>query len=204
MKETQREQPRDNASIDGRTARRERGRQAVISAVIDLTLKGHPPPSAERVAKHAGVSVASVFRYFDTLDELRTVATQHYFTSYSHIMGIDRIGEDALDDRVARLAAARSTQYEQTEPMARIARQHATTSALQDTLSLARSTQTDQIRTHFDAELRSLGKAERDDIVATIATLTSFEAWDLYRFHHNRTPQQIRRAWERAITNLLA
>ncbi len=53
-------------TVDGRRARRERGRIAVSDAVIDLAFEGNANPTAEQVAKRAGVSVASLFRYFET------------------------------------------------------------------------------------------------------------------------------------------
>ena len=60
-----------NETIDGRRARRERGRLAVSDAVIDLVGEGNTDPTSEQVAERAGVSVASLFRYFETLEELR-------------------------------------------------------------------------------------------------------------------------------------
>src|SRR5690606_23355552 len=44
-------------TYDGRRARRERGRQAVIDATLDLFLEGGERPTSEEVAARAGVSV---------------------------------------------------------------------------------------------------------------------------------------------------
>ena len=57
--------------IDGRRARRERGRSAVIDAAFALAEEGKIPLTTELVAERSGVSAASIFRYFDGLDDLQ-------------------------------------------------------------------------------------------------------------------------------------
>ena len=61
----------------------------------------------------------------------------------------------------------------------------------------------DQIRVHFDHELRTLNPADREDIVASISVLTSVESWEQFRRTLNRTVGQTRRAWSNAIERLL-
>jgi AcrR family transcriptional regulator len=176
----------------------------VTEAMIDLVLEGHSPPSAEQVAERAGVSVASLFRYFETLDDLRLETTNRYFDRYAHLFEIDGIGEGTLDERIDRFVSTRVRLHETTEPMARLARMRAAEHAdLADTLHRVRATRTDQVRHHFDAELSRMTPAERDDVAVTISTLTSFEAWDQLRHHHSRTQHQTRRAWKRALGRLL-
>ena len=57
----------------------------------------------------------------------------------------------------------------------------------------------DQIRVHFDLELRTLNPANRDDIVINISVLTSVESWEQFRRTQNRSMVQTRRAWSSAI-----
>jgi AcrR family transcriptional regulator len=191
-------------ALDGRRARRERGRLAVINAAIDLLLEGHTPPTSDQLAERAGVSVASLFRYFETLDELRTDAIEHYFERFSDLFDVPDIGVGTLHQRIASLVAARAAQHETTSPVARHVRARVLTdSDLDDRLHLLRATQSDQVRVHFDAELAGLRPANRDDVVATVATLTSFESWDQFRHDHDRSPAQIRRAWAKALHQIL-
>ena len=56
--------------------------------MIDLVLEGHAPPSAEHVIERAGVSQASLFRYFATLDELRQEAIGRYFERFDGLIAI--------------------------------------------------------------------------------------------------------------------
>ena len=148
--------------------------------MIDLVLEGHVPPQAELVAERAGVSLASVFRYFATLDELRHEAIGRYFERYSHLMAIPDIGEHSLSRRIDNLVRARVEYHEAAAPMCRLARrQAAPISEISDTLDRVRSTLTDQLSAHFAAELAGLRPSVRRERVAVISALTSFESWDL-------------------------
>lgn len=190
--------------IDGRRARRERGRLAVTEAMLDLVLEGSGPPAAEQVAARAGVSSASLFRYFETLDDLRSATTRLYFERFRDLFEVPDIGSGPLDVRIAALVRARVELYEQVEPIARLARWRAVeVRQLDETVHRVRATFADQIRHQFDAELRSMSPARRDDAVTVIATLTSFESWDQARHDHGRSPSQLRRGWTDALTRLL-
>jgi AcrR family transcriptional regulator len=191
-------------TTDGRHARRERGRTAVSEAMIDLVFEGNIPPSAEQIAERAGVSIASLFRYFETLDDLRRETTEIYFERHGHLFDIAGIGEGTLDERIENFVRSRATLYEATEPMGRLLRVRANEMpAASDLLHRARATRADQIRHHFDHELRSLSRARRDDLVAVIVTLTSFESWEQMCHAHGRSRQQVRRAWVTALAQIL-
>jgi AcrR family transcriptional regulator len=56
--------------VDGRTIRREKSRQRIIDAVIRLVNDGKDEPTAESVAKLAGVTMRTVFRHFDDMEAL--------------------------------------------------------------------------------------------------------------------------------------
>jgi AcrR family transcriptional regulator len=97
----------DAAAVDGRRARRERGRVAVVDAMVDLIQEGVVPPGADAVAERAGVSVASVFRYFDGLADLQEAAMVRYFERYRERFEVPGLGEGDLDERIERLVRAR-------------------------------------------------------------------------------------------------
>ncbi|MCP5025674.1 MAG: TetR/AcrR family transcriptional regulator [Actinomycetia bacterium] len=189
--------------VDGRRLRREQGRLAVIDAMIDLVLEGHSPPPADLVAVRAGVSQASVFRYFATLDELRGEGIRRYFERYSSLMEIPDIGEHSLARRIENLVEARVHYHQTTEPVARLARrQAATITELSETLTRVRSTFTDQLSHHFEPELDTLAPAARRQRLAVIAALTSFESWVQLR-EHGLTPAQVRRSLGQSLDLLL-
>ena len=142
--------------VDGRRARRDRGREAVTEAMIDLVLEGHVPPTAEQVAARAGVSVASLFRYFETLDELRRATIQRYHERFAHLIEIAAIGAGPAGRarrQLRRVAARASTRRPSRWPGSPAAAP-STVPAIDDSLHQARATAAEQIRRHFAAELR--------------------------------------------------
>lgn len=172
--------------------------------MIDLVFEGYTPPTAEQVARRAGVSVASLFRYFDTLDDLREHATKRYFERFFHLFDVPEIGVGPLDKRIDTLVAARVELHRTTAPIARLTRSRSLVVAgLNETLRRLNATQADQVRLHFGEELAQLSPARRDDLVATITTITSFESWDRFQIDHGRTPAQTKRAWVSALGRLL-
>jgi AcrR family transcriptional regulator len=176
----------------------------VTEAMIDLVLEGHVPPSAEQVAAHAGVSVTSLFRYFESLDELRRETIRRYHERFVHLTEIAEIGLGSLDERIDRYVASRLRLYETTEPMARLARSRAVAVPdIDDSLHRTRAEAAERIRRHFAAELSTLTPARRDDLVALVATITSFESWLQLRDDHGRNAVQTRRAWTVALRLLL-
>jgi hypothetical protein len=66
-------------------------------------------------------------------------------------------------------------------------------------LAQLRATYADQIRHHFDTQLQQLGPTDRAQLVAMIATITSFEAWDQCREAHHLDVVQIRESWIGAL-----
>ena len=190
-------------ATDGRTARRERGRLAATDAMIDLVLSGEEP-SPELLARRAGISVATLFRYFDTLDEMRRATTTRYLERFAHLFELPRCGEGTLDERIERLVTARLHLLTTTEPMARLTRARAiVVPELAAELHRLRDQLAGQVRRHFAAELAELSPARRDDLVATIAVLLSFESWAQLRDDHDRGPTQMRRTWTSALHRLL-
>lgn len=189
--------------VDGRRLRRDQGRASVVDATIDLVLAGRIPPTADEVAAHAGVSVASVFRYFDSLDDLRRQGIQRYFERYDHLLAVPEIGERALPRRVTNLIEARQCFYETTEPMARLARALAVTvPELDEALGRVRATLSDQLSEHFATELAALRPAERRDLIALLAALTSYETWEQLK-RQGLDRDEIGRALRTGVTRLL-
>lgn len=170
------------AKVDGRRLRREQGRIAVVDAMIDLVLAGHTPPTADEIAARAGVSTASVFRYFDSLDDLRRDGIQRYLERYDHLLDVPDLGEHGLTRRIAGLVESRRQFYETIEPMARLARSQAlTVPELDQALGRVRATLADQLSEHFAPELDRLRPARRRELVAVVAALTSYETWEQLR-----------------------
>jgi AcrR family transcriptional regulator len=82
--------------VDGRHLRVERGKAAVMKAIVSLFAEGKHSPSIAEAAQRAGVSERSLFRYFSSTDDLiaETVAyfypqVEHYFTAQPPVAPLD-------------------------------------------------------------------------------------------------------------------
>lgn len=191
------------ARVDGRTARRERNRAAVIDALFSLIDESHVPPSTDQIAERAGVSVSSLFRYFESLDDLQEQTIERHFERFAPLFEIPETGAGSLADRIDRLVDARITLYRSIAPVARLARSRALDNPrLADTLVEVRTRFTRQIRDHFAPELAPLPRASGNDLVALVETLTSFESWDMVRTTHGYSDRMVRRAWRAGVTGI--
>jgi TetR/AcrR family transcriptional regulator, regulator of autoinduction and epiphytic fitness len=77
------------ASADGRLARGERARGAIVDALLALIDRGDLRPSAARVAERAGVSLRSVFQHFSDVESLFAAAASRQAERVSiHVGGI--------------------------------------------------------------------------------------------------------------------
>ena len=191
------------APIDGRRARRERGRLAVIDAMFELLQAGKVPVSAEMVAERAGVSVASVFRYFDGLDDLQLQTFERFRERFEPLLVVEPRGA-ARAGRIAAFVSSRLELYEQAGAIMAVGRLR----ALEHEPLVAASAEmrgllADQVRAVFAHDITATA-ATGSDLVAVIDALTSLESWDVMRKTHSRSRRQIDRAWCTGIEALIA
>ncbi len=190
-------------TIDGRRARRDRNRTAVIDALFALLLEG-VRPSTEEIAARAGVSVSSLFRYFDSIDDLQRQTIDVHFERFGPLFDVPSIGAGDRDGRIDRFVDARIELHATVAPIARLARARAFDQpVIAETLAQARRRLATQIGEHFAAELEVASSDAAEDVADAIDGLTSFEAWDLLSNTHGRSAEQIRRAWTAAIRSVL-
>jgi len=174
-----------NGDLDGRTARRDRNREAVLDAAIDLFREDAMFPGPAMVAERSGVSRRSVQRYFDDMDALLRAAMARHLQRYEHLFLLDDPAEGDLDHRVRRLVDARLKLYAAIGPMARAASLRARSSPLiRERLAERRQLLLDQIEAMFARELEPLPAAERRERVAAIDLLLGIEAFE--RLIHDR------------------
>jgi AcrR family transcriptional regulator len=175
-----------NASkiTDGRTARRNRNRDAVLDAMIALTTETGEEPAIEAVAERAGVSYRSVYRYFDDRTELLLAAIGRLMGEVWPIFDIEHLGEGTFDERLERLIRARIGAYRRLAPLTRLAmRRSVSEPVVTIQFDSVREFLREQIRTQFATELSAVPDAERVVAVRAIDVMFQFEALEfLARF----------------------
>ena len=199
------ESTRTPPTTDGRSARRLRGRAAVIDAALDLLLESGVSPSPESVAKRAGVSVSSLFRYFESVAELQAEAVSTFRQRHQALFELSHAGQGTLPQRVDHLIEQRLHQYATVAPLARLARARAGEHApFAHALTETRQVHLAQIHHHFAAELAAATPEQAADTALTLAMLTSFEAWDTMQGDLGRSSDEIARLWRQAVLTLLS
>ena len=164
--------------IDGRTARRDRNRLAVLDAVIELFGEGDLDPGVHAVADRSGVSLRSVYRYFEDIDELVSSAIDRQLTKLRPLFRIEGLGEGPLDERIERFVHRRVALFEgvRTVYLAATVRS-GTDPLLREELSRSRDRLGEQSRAMFAPELDDLPEAEARhaaltlDVLGQLATL---------------------------------
>ena len=74
----------ESARVDGRTARGQRTRSAVVDALLALQEEGDLEPTAQRVAARAGVALRTVFGHFSDMETLWAQAGERELAKIAH------------------------------------------------------------------------------------------------------------------------
>jgi AcrR family transcriptional regulator len=194
----------EGGSVDGRSARRGRNRDAVIDAAIALVEQGVEDPTVEQLTASSGLSARSIFRYFDGLDDLRRAVIRRYFEKARSVLEISNAGDGSLDDRIRRFVDSRIRFNEMISGPARTARQRVPFAPVigEDIQEYRRALEV-SVREHFAPELKTRSKTEAEDLTALIDVLVSFSAYEQLVSTHRRSRSQVKRAWVLGLELLL-
>ena len=195
--------PGTEVPVDGRRARRERGRTAVIDAMLDLLQEGRVPPPVELVAERSGVSVSTIFRYFQGLDTLQVQTFERFLERFGPLITPCRAPDAPRSSRIAGFAAARLDLYEQAGTIMAVGRLRSLEhEPLVGATSRMRGLLAEQARSWFATEMRAAPGAASADLAPAVDAFTSLEAWDVMRRTHSRSRSQIDSTWQRGLAAL--
>jgi AcrR family transcriptional regulator len=191
--------------IDGRTARRNRNRSAVLDAMIELTIETGEEPPIEAVAERAGVSYRSVYRYFDDRTDLMVSAIKQIIGDGYAIFDVDQLGEGSLDTRIARLVDTLVRAYREVGPLTRLAvRLRAGDPAVAELYEDVRRYNRRQVETQFAPELAAFDPHERHLTLVAIGAMFQVETFDYLSRHEQLDEASITSILTRQIRTHLA
>lgn len=194
----------DDAAVDGRTARRDRNRELVLDAVIELFTEDQLAPNAADVAARSGVSLRSVYRYFEDLDELMRAAIARHAERVAPLYEVPDVGVGPIEHRITRLVSWRTRLYEAAAPTARAALQRAPANPLlREQMERVRATLRGQTEAMFAPELTTMTAAERRAALGAIDTLLQFESAEHLRVRLGYSLAQTNDILSRTLTALL-
>lgn len=174
----QAEQPAE-WSGDGRAARSERTRRAIVDAMRALHHDGDLRPTAPRIAERAGVSVRTVWQHFDDLETLLVEAGRRDLEiARGYAEPIDPSLPTAA--RVDALVDQRARMFEDMAPPWRAARVHVPFSAqLQSNRDTLMELAREQVGQLFAAELAAAEEPEA--LLDALHVASSWAVWESLR-----------------------
>ena len=193
-----------SGSTDGRSLRRERNRDSVIDALLDLVREGNMDPGGAEIAERAGVSHRSVFRYFDDLGDLITTAIDTELNRAFALGQIDDLGEGTLNHRIEVLVDSRLRKFDYTHGIVSLARVRAfTLPGIDARFSELAVDVRDQLRLHIAPELAAAPKADREKLLDTVQCLVSWDVFDWHRRLLGHSDNEIRKTSVYALNAVL-
>jgi AcrR family transcriptional regulator len=198
----------EHAATDGRTARRDRNRLAVLDAVLDLFAEGNLSPSPEAVAQRSGISLRSVYRYVAHSDDLVRAAIDRHLEKVGPLFTATLPDQGPFTSRVEAFVTGRLRLYEAVAPTARAARLRAqlrstpASDLIASRLDVRRRLLRRQLERQFAAEIAGLG-ALADPLVAAADGLSQLETIDWYRTAGGCTAEQTQRVLVAGLGRLL-
>ena len=192
------------APPDGRNLRRDRNRDAVVTALLGLYRAGDLSPGAEEIAARAGISVRSLFRYFDDADAMVRAAIARQQEHLAPLYALHASPDQPLAERVEHFVAGRMRLLEGMGEVGRVARSLAARQPLiLAELARIRHTLRRQLTDLFAAELEALPPPERRATAAAADVVTSWESFDLMHNDQGLGRDAVQAAMGAALLRLL-
>ena len=182
---------------DGLSARRERNREAVIDALIEMLMAGEDEPSVDDIANRAGVSYRSVYRYFDDRTDMLTAAARRSMAWVGPLLA-EASGpykaDDPLDHRIDSVVDARAEVYVQIADILRTAlmRSHEAPYIAEE-MHKARELLREQINVRFANELDRFDVRERELRLTSIDQTLQFQSLDYVMHERGHTREELER-----------
>lgn len=183
--------------VDGRRARRDRNREAVVAATMEIMRSGDGFFGLQQVADRSGVSLRSVHRYFDDSEDVALVAIEAFVERHRNDVAFTPPPPDApLAERIDawvdfRVAGHQMAGYPAIAALARGNR----SPKVAATMEALRWRLVRGVEVCFGPELDALEPDERRAALAMAHSVTLIEAWDNLRTRHGLDPDQIGLAW---------
>jgi TetR/AcrR family transcriptional regulator of autoinduction and epiphytic fitness len=175
------QRPETAHRTDGRTARGERTRKAIVEALLELLAEGDQRAAPERIVERAGVSLRTLWTNFKDLEHLYAEANAALIRRQDEAHR-PIAPEAPLDNRVRAYGEQRARLLEIVAPAARASQLRIPFSA-----QLRRNQQAHIVRmraelnTVFAAELDAAG-ADREQLMRSLLAATSWPVWSVLRY----------------------
>ena len=185
--------------IDGRTARSERTRNAIVDAHVSLITEGDLRPTADRIAKLAGVSLRALWSHFADMEALFAASGERILERRD--ASFAPISPDLpRTDRITAYCHQRARLLEQIAPAAKAsALKEPFSPALQRSRKLHVQRVRDELEALFAAEIGA-----DEELLNALTAVSMWNHWDTLRTPLDLSPEEARAALVRTVTALLS
>ena len=184
--------------VDGRTARSERTRNAIVDAQLELIREGDLRPTADRIAKQAGVSLRALWSHFADMEALFAASGRRVLELRDAAHRPIRV-DLPLAERIDGYCRQRAALLEQIGPTAKAA---ALKEPFSETLQRYRRLHVARIRDELTVLFPEIdGDDERLDALIAVSM---WPTWSTWREVMNLSVPAARARLARTVTALLA
>jgi|KBSSwiStaDraftv2_1062776.scaffolds.fasta_scaffold300621_2 AcrR family transcriptional regulator len=171
----------DLSGSDSRVVRRQRKRQRIIDALLELLNQQRSAPGAAEIAARAGVTVRTLFQYFADLRALYLdAADRAVLQILPHLVDIEP--GLPLADRIQRFVEQRVMLCETVAPLCRAAaRYDSANQSVEKRLSAGRLFSRNAAVRIFSPELSDLPASDRYLAVEALLLAGDWDTWDRLR-----------------------
>jgi TetR/AcrR family transcriptional regulator of autoinduction and epiphytic fitness len=189
---------------DGRLARSQRTRRAIVDALRSLHADGDLRPTAPRVADRAGVSLRTVWQHFDDLESLFVEGGRRDVEiAQTFVRPVDPLLPVA--ERAAAIVEQRARMFESMAPTWRAARlQEPFSPQIQTNRDRLVAMGREQLQLVFAPELAGVMGGDRTRLLDTLHVTTSWTVWESLRTELKMSPAGAREVVVRLVHALLA
>lgn len=191
--------------VDGRTARRDRNSEAVLDAVQVLFQEGRLVPSVEEVAQRSGVSLRSVYRYFEDSDDVLRAAIARRVAFVEPLFDLPRVGEGTLEQRIRALVDHRLALWDHMGPAFRaLMVRAASRPPIAEQVGQRRDLLMRQTQQQFAPELKAMGRARAAEVLSCLDVITQPEALERLSQGRGLSRARVRATLIAGVTALLS
>jgi len=194
----------DLTHLDGRLARSQRTRSAIVDSLIGLLEEGVVQPTVEDIAARAGVAPRTVFQHYADREALFAAVSERRQPRVDALMGSVAV-DGPLGERLDALVEQRVRLYEWIAPVRRAALlMEPFSDSVRAAMEGARAVKRAEAVRVFGAEIAAVQDPEgRAALQAAIGAAASWSAWDALRTQQGLDVEQARAALRRTLAALV-
>jgi len=184
--------------VDGRTARSERTRNAIVDANLRLIQEGDLRPTADRIARVAGVSLRALWSHFADMEALFAASGQRVLEQRA--ASYEPVPADLpLANRIQAFCHQRARMLEHIAPTAKAS---STREPYSPALQHYRRLHMDLVRGEL-AVLFAAEVAGRPELLTALTAVSTWPTWGTWRDGMGLSAEAAREALALTVTGLL-